>query len=89
MRHAWCALLSLAFLCIPALAIDLIEVHGPGGAPVYFNQEEISSLATPSEADLKRFAAGARCVVSMTNRKFLATRETCEEIRQKLHVPTN
>lgn len=76
-RHA----LALAVL---AGAVELIEVHGVDGQLVFFNAQEISSLRAPTSADLQRFAKGAHCVIVMTNSKFLATRESCAEIKQKL-----
>jgi len=77
------------FLAAAVLAaLELIEVHGPNGSIAYVNVHEISSLREPSEADIGRhFAAGTHCVVVTTNGKFLAVRETCAVLRDRLSLP--
>ena len=74
-------------LCIlpTAAAVELIELHGPDGQIVWLNPAEISTLRMPTSADLKRhFPSGARCIVVMSNGKFVAVTETCAGIRSLL-----
>lgn len=72
-------------LTILAGSIDLIELHGMDGQSAWVNTREISELRAPAGGDLARhFTPGTRCVVVMGNAKFLATRESCAEIKAKI-----
>jgi len=62
------------------LALSLILVHGPHGQNIEINANEISSIRMPRDVSQGHFAKGTQCVVIMTNGKFIATRETCDEI---------
>lgn len=72
---------------LPLFFIALLEVHGPDGQTAYINEHEISSLREPTAYDLRHFAPGTHCVVVMGNAKFIATRETCATLRQRLTYP--
>lgn len=78
-------ILAALGLCPAGTVVELIELHGPNGQISYLNPREISSLRQPINSDLERhFAKGTRCIAVTTNGKFLATRETCQEIRHLL-----
>lgn len=69
-------------------ALELIEVHGADGQVAYVNAQEISSLRAPLSSDLaSHFTTGAQCIIVTTNGKFLATRESCSTLRDKLAKP--
>ena len=83
MRHAWRAF-AVAMLCIlpTAAAVELIELHGPEGQRAFVNTHSVSSLREPTDADLRtHFARGTRCVVVLMSGRFMAVRESCDEIR--------
>ena len=77
MRHAW-----RAFVVATAAAVELIELHGPEGQRAFVNTLSISSLREPFDRDLRtHFARGTRCVVVLMSGRFMAVRESCDEIR--------
>ena len=81
MRHAWRAF-AVAMLCILPTAVELIELHGPEGQRAYVNTLSISSLREPFDRDLRTyFARGTHCVVVLMSGRFMAVRESCDEIR--------
>ena len=65
---------------IIAAVIALILVHGPGGEEIQINPKSISSLRIVGKVAKEHVAPGTRCVLLMSNSKFIATRETCAEI---------
>jgi len=68
-----------------AIAVELIELHGPDGQVAYVNTHEISTLRSPTTRDLAtHFTKGAHCIVVTTNGKFIATTESCLEIRNAI-----
>ncbi|HKW23470.1 MAG TPA: hypothetical protein VJO13_18965 [Ktedonobacterales bacterium] len=72
----------MAFVSLAAL---LIELHGADGQRYWLNPAEITTAREPPAADLHRhFAQGARCVVLTTDGKFIATRETCDVVRERI-----
>jgi len=72
-------------LCQTAAAVALlfVELHGPTGQRLYVNTAEISTLREPIETSA-HWAKGVRCVIIMTNGKFLAVAENCPAVRDKL-----
>lgn len=74
-----------ALALIVLAAVELLELHGVDGQLAWINVAEISELRAPGSRDLARhFAPGTQCVVVMGNAKWLAVRESCAEIKQKL-----
>lgn len=61
-------------------ALNLIEVHGPENQRYFVNTTQITSLRAPIDSDLKQFSRGTHCIIVTTAGKFLAVRETCEEV---------
>jgi hypothetical protein len=65
--------------------LALIELHGPDGHTIHVNPAEITSLRAPQTPG--GFAKGTRCLITLTNRSFIAVAETCDQVRQKLEQP--
>jgi hypothetical protein len=64
-------------------AITLVELHGPSGQRIEINPAEISSVREP--LDFKtHWAAGTRCVIVMSNGRYIAVAEDCLTAAQKL-----
>jgi uncharacterized protein YlzI (FlbEa/FlbD family) len=63
------------------LALVLIEVHTLDGRTVWLNEEQILSLSAPSG---KTVTDKAECVITLTDRKFSAVKETCDQVRALL-----
>ena len=57
-------------------------MHAPDGQELVLNIGEISSIRKPqAQADLQQhFAKGTKCILVMTNGKFISTTESCNEI---------
>ena len=64
-----------------------IVLHGADHQPVAINAAEISSLRVPGETEIGNYAAHVKCVVIMTNGKFIGVIETCREIFLKTKEP--
>lgn len=69
--------------CGLAVALLFVELHGPTGQTLYVNIAEISTLRQPVE-NSSHWAKGVRCVLVMTNGKFLAVAEDCATVKRKL-----
>lgn len=67
------------------MLLELLELHGPDGQTAWVAPAQITSLRAPTAADLGRhFTPGIRCIVTLTDSKFVAVAETCEAIRAML-----
>lgn len=64
-----------------AVFITLVELHGPNGQRYFVNPMFITSLREPITEDRKHFSPNTRCVIVTVNGKFLAVRETCDDVR--------
>ena len=61
----------------------MMLLHGADNQAYYVNIDQVTSLRAPMPVDLqKSFAPGTNCIVVMTNAKFLAVTETCEQVYQ-------
>jgi hypothetical protein len=74
---------AAAFLLV---AITLVELHGPTGQNIEINTAEISSLREPVDLsrDHHHWAKGIRCIIVMSNGKYIAVIEDCQTVAQKL-----
>ena len=65
-----------------AFALALVLLHGPGGGIIHINPEAVTSLraAPPDETD-KHFTDEARCMINLSDGKFVSVIETCEAVR--------
>lgn len=67
-----------------AALLTLVELHGPNGQRYFINPAEITTIREPINSDLRHFGSGTHCVIFITNGKFLAVRETCDEVRARV-----
>jgi uncharacterized protein YlzI (FlbEa/FlbD family) len=66
------------------VAITFVELHGPTGRIIVLNSAEISSLREPLDTNA-HWARGVRCIIVMTNGKYIAVLEKCTAVEQKLN----
>lgn len=71
---------------VVAASVALIELHGPQGQRFFVNPAMITSIREPIGKDRQHFETGMRCVVMMTNGKFVPARETCDEVRDAINM---
>jgi hypothetical protein len=62
------------------LALHLLLVHAPDGQAIQVNPGEISSIREPRDTEGQHWQKGVRCILSMTNGKFIAVVEDCPAI---------
>jgi hypothetical protein len=71
----------LNFIQFAAAATVLVIVHRPGGAEVVLNPNEVTSMyAASPENKAELFNDGVKCVINMTDGKFIGAVETCHDI---------
>jgi hypothetical protein len=66
------------------LAIALVQLTGPDGQRIDINESEVTSIREPSSVNQGHFGPGTRCVIVMSNGKFIAVSENCMTVRDKL-----
>lgn len=66
------ALLGLA-------AATWVMLHGPNGQVVYLNTAQITNIRTPRGEG--HFGAGVRCLLFMTDGKYVGVLETCPTVQ--------
>ena len=62
--------------------LSLVELYGPADQHVWVNPNEVVTVREPLRRD--GFAAGARCVVTLTNGNLISTVESCEVVIKRL-----
>jgi uncharacterized protein YlzI (FlbEa/FlbD family) len=64
----------------------MIVLHTIDGREIAINPALVTSMqeARPNNADDKAFVGGLRCMVNLTDGKFVTVVETCEAVRQKM-----
>jgi hypothetical protein len=67
-----------------AATLYLISVHGPGGQGIEINVREISSIRQVREVADMHFSKDIRCIVIMTNGKFIGVMEDCQEVVRRI-----
>jgi hypothetical protein len=67
-----------------AATLYLILVHGPGGQEIEINVREISSIRQVRETADMHFSKDVRCIVIMTNGKFIGVTEECRTVVNKI-----
>ena len=77
---------AVPWLVLPlAVALQLLELHGPDGQVAWVNSHEITALRAPTKTDMTRyFPRKSGCIITLTDGKFLAVIETCPSIRDRL-----
>jgi hypothetical protein len=66
------------------VTLSLITVHGPQGQVIELNVNEISSIRQPRGHG--HFTKDIKCLIFMTNGKFVSTVETCEQINKLIEA---
>jgi hypothetical protein len=69
----------------PTLLVAMVwlEVHTLDGRTVIINSEEIISFAQPNK-EKGLWTDAARCIITLTDAKFVTVKETCDEVRASL-----
>jgi len=67
-------------MAVIEIIAHLLLVHGPGGQMIEINPREVSSIREIRGADKGHFQEGIKCLVIMTNGKFIGTIEDCKTI---------
>jgi uncharacterized protein YlzI (FlbEa/FlbD family) len=70
------------------LLATLIVLHTLDGREIDINPKQITSMreAKEDDEDGKAFTSGVRCMVNLTDGKFVTVVETCAEVRRKLEA---
>lgn len=66
------------------LAIALVQLTGPTGGRIDINPAEVTSLRDPAAMTGGHWSQNVHCIAVMSNGRFIALREGCDEVRQKL-----
>jgi len=61
----------------------LLYLHGPDSRVVIVNPDQITSMYSKKGPN-KQITDKAECVINLTDGKFVAVTETCEEINKQL-----
>jgi hypothetical protein len=64
------------------LAATLFLVNTLDGRVVYINPEQVVSLAPTTNDEM--FAKGVRCVIGLSDGKFVSAREDCANIQMRM-----
>lgn len=68
-----------------ATALRLIVLHYPDGQPVEINPAQVTSTRGPvASGQQTHFSTKVKCMVNLTDGKFVAVVETCAEVRALL-----
>jgi uncharacterized protein YlzI (FlbEa/FlbD family) len=62
----------------------LIRLHSPDGHEIDINPREITVIREREHG--KHFTPGVECAISMSDGKFVAVVETCDEVRAKIET---
>lgn len=63
------------------LVIMLVQFHGPTGERIDVNPAEVTGVR---ESHGQLLAEGVKCVVGLTNGKYVSLGDDCETVRMKL-----
>lgn len=64
--------------------VQFITLHGPDGQQYLVNPEQITTLREPSNEDVRHFHTGTHCIIVTTSGKFVAVREDCDDVRDRI-----
>ena len=64
---------------IPILV--MVILHSATGVEIDVNSETITNMRSPEPGN-KNFTPNVKCMVNMSDGKFVPVRETCEEVRR-------
>lgn len=68
-------------MTITLAAAAMIILHVATGGEIDVNIQEITNMRG-AEPGHSNFVKGTNCLVSMSDGKYVAVRETCEQVRQ-------
>ena len=71
-----------------AVALSLIVLHRVDGGEVVINPAQVTSLRHPA-GPLGKLAPHGRCLIGLTDGKFVAVIEPCAEVKRLLERPGN
>jgi hypothetical protein len=63
------------------IATALIILHAPGGKEIEINPQMVTSMRRGEKDGSQHFTEDAHCLVSLADGKYVAVRETCNEVR--------
>jgi predicted neutral ceramidase superfamily lipid hydrolase len=74
--------LDAAVIVLAAL-LHLVVLHGPGGHEINVNPSAVTTVqAARDDRDAsKQTTAGVACIINLTDGKFVAVRENCDDVR--------
>jgi len=61
----------------------LIVLHSATGVQIDINPNEITNLRRPEPGN-PSFTPDVKCMINLTDGKFVTVRETCEEVRRAI-----
>lgn len=65
-----------------AAAVHLIVLHNPDGHQIDINPAQVTSLrAAPEGQAREHFTGRVRCMINLTDGKFVTVVESCDEVR--------
>lgn len=65
------------------LALQLVQLTGPGGQEIDVNPDQVVSLR--EKRGNEHFAPGAKCVIHTADGKFVAVQEDCNTVQERLN----
>jgi len=69
---------------IVLVAIDLIQLSGADGRVITVNVDQLVSIREIRPNDVQLIVSKFKCVLTMTDGKFIGVQETCDEVRDRL-----
>jgi hypothetical protein len=63
------------------LATTIVTLTDPGGRAVNVNVAEVTYFREPRDSD--HFVKGAKCLVFLSDGRFISVAETCDEVENK------
>lgn len=68
-----------------AVTLHLLVVHTVDGREVVINSEQVTSLTSNKKgAHAKLLTEGARCLIGLTDGKFVTVSEDCETLKKQM-----
>lgn len=67
--------------------VALVIFHTVEGHEVAVNPDHVTSLVSPREADgksAKLFTDGVKCMINLTDGRFLNVAENCDQVKRQL-----
>jgi hypothetical protein len=65
-------------------AATLIVLHSGEGGPVMIAPDAVVSLRGPAGDENKHFSKNVRCLLNLSDGKFVTVMETCDEVVRRL-----